>query len=274
MSAKIIKSRYTPTFVTFLIFISLILPFYIMAGCSTVESSESNGNNSAEIEQMYLNAVNDARTAEYSEISKNLTAINKYNPNLVWEGEAGDSRILMLTWTSGDYYDDSVGDDYYLPVNVWVTVSPELKNYFSEHGYSSGEITSLKIEQLLGVPPNSGKTKFIEIWADPVSLFRPSPDPEITDSQAELDFTPDKFRVYSDTITIKEGDNSYTYKDWFNYLRSTSYNTETPYPWTRLGYTYNWGDTENHVGLSEFVIKSDSTVGIKSVTSTMEYFEN
>ena len=26
------------------------------------------------------------------------------------------------------------------------------------------------------------------------------------------------------------------------------------YPWTRMGYTYDWGNTEDHVGVSEFVI--------------------
>jgi hypothetical protein len=43
------------------------------------------------------------------------------------------------------------------------------------------------------------------------------------------------------------------------------------YPWTQLGYTYDWGNPESEVGLSEFVIRKGSTVVIKSVSNLDEY---
>ena len=49
------------------------------------------------------------------------------------------------------------------------------------------------------------------------------------------------------------------YTGWFNnrknyiYSNARSYPASSPYPWTRLGYTYDWG-SRNHVGLSEFVV--------------------
>ncbi len=69
-----------------------------------------------------------------------------------------------------------------------------------------------------------------------------------------------------------------TYPDWL-YNRTRYVNTmgATPYPWTRLGYTYDWGSS-NQIGLSEFVqdgkIVDGTTisVGIKSVKTTAEYF--
>jgi hypothetical protein len=51
-----------------------------------------------------------------------------------------------------------------------------------------------------------------------------------------------------------------------------------PYPWTSLGYTYDWGNPFTHVGLSEFVVNgkksngSKISVGIKAVTPTADYF--
>jgi hypothetical protein len=42
-------------------------------------------------------------------------------------------------------------------------------------------------------------------------------------------------------------------------------------PWTRLGYTYDWGDSKTHIGLSEFVIEQNATVTVKSVTPTVQY---
>ena len=69
-----------------------------------------------------------------------------------------------------------------------------------------------------------------------------------------------------------------TYTSWFNNRTRNIYTMgSSPYPWTRLGYTYDWGSS-NHVGLSEFVLhgrKADGTkisVGIRSVKTTAEYF--
>ena len=45
------------------------------------------------------------------------------------------------------------------------------------------------------------------------------------------------------------------------------------YPWTRLGYTYDWGDSTTHVGLSEFILEQNATVMVKSVTSTVDYLK-
>jgi len=45
------------------------------------------------------------------------------------------------------------------------------------------------------------------------------------------------------------------------------------YPWTRLGYTYDWGDSATHVGLSEFILEQNATAVVESVTSTVDYLK-
>jgi hypothetical protein len=140
----------------------------------------------------------------------------------------------------------------------------------------------LRIEQLLGVPPNNGKTKFVELWVNPGDLFRPSPDPEVTDHEADLDFpnVTSPFVQMTDTPKITDWDpvlNRYfeaNYVTWFNRRRNTVYTAEVPYPWTRLGYTYDWGKKSGgHVGMSEFVVRGGSTVGVYAVTPNDAYFE-
>lgn len=275
MFNRLNKTRFSFSFIITLLVLSLMLPLYLASGCNSTDSGDAgSNNNSGDVNQEFAAAVNDARVADYSEISRDLIPINKYNPDLIWDGDPGSSRVLVVTWTGGDYYDGYVGTDYYLPVNVWVTVVPEIKTYFEERGYTADTITTLRVEQLLGLPPNDGKTKFVEIWAKPIDLFRPAPDPEISDREAELDFPESQFRIYSTDVYLKEGDTSYIYVDWFNYMIPASYDSANPMPWTRLGYTYNWGNSDGKIGLSEFVIKSDSTVGIKSVTLTGNYFRN
>ena len=44
-------------------------------------------------------------------------------------------------------------------------------------------------------------------------------------------------------------------KKWLGLLQKSK-----EYPWTRLGYTYDWGNTTDHEGVSEFVIVPGTTV--------------
>jgi hypothetical protein len=52
--------------------------------------------------------------------------------------------------------------------------------------------------------------------------------------------------------------------------RVTSY-SNTGYPWTRLGYTYDWGNPKSEIGLSEFVIKNGAPIKIHSVVNADAY---
>ena len=128
---------------------------------------------------------------------------------------------------------------------------------FLKPKFSLGTNFTLRADELLGLPPNCTDTYFVELWVQPQSLFRPTPNNEINDTVASLTFP----------SSATSG-----YKQWFdNYLITAYYPMQ--YPWTRLGYTYDWGNTKTHVGLSEFVITQNSTVIVKSVTSTTEYLE-
>lgn len=235
-----------------------------------------------ELPREYLDACEDARVALPGEISTNLVAITRANGDLklVWDGTPGKSRVLVVTWTNKPYYDGSVGQDYLLPAgaNVWVTAVPELKRFIRRN---RSDLSVLRIEQLLGVPPNNGKTKFVELWVNPWDLFRPSPDPEVNDHEASLSFpsATSPFLLMSDTPKITDWDPvlgrniQASYVNWFNRRRSTIYTAAVPYPWTRLGYTYDWGKTGDHVGLSEFVIRGGSTVGVRAVIPNQDYFD-
>ena len=44
-----------------------------------------------------------------------------------------------------------------------------------------------------------------------------------------------------------------------------------PAPWTRLGYTYDWGESSNHVGLSEFVLAKGASLEVDAVTPVDDY---
>ncbi|MBI1928900.1 hypothetical protein HYR99_32225 [Candidatus Poribacteria bacterium] len=160
---------------------------------------------------------------------------------------------------------------------VWVTAVPELKKICREHRFASKKDIELRLEQLLGLPPNSRtnpqnkKEYFVEMWVKPDDLFRPCPDSEIDDHQCELGEAKGDFEV-------RDGK---PFVEWFTESQKADYLQSNPdmmnawFPWTRLGYTYDWGNPVNEVGLSEFVIKSskskDISVKVKSVMRTANY---
>ncbi|MFC1925429.1 hypothetical protein ACFLW2_01880 [Chloroflexota bacterium] len=226
------------------------LPF---AGCNN-----DHPLTDAELQDLYNNAVIDAEVAEPEEISRDLEAIVYYNPALEWEGDAGESRVLLCTWTSWDGYNDKTGETMTISREIWSSIPAELGEFYRQNGSLSGDDLVLRLEQLYGLPPHNGKQWFVEVWASPEDIFRPSPDPDIADHEAELDFP----------AWVDE-----EYREWFNNLKSGSYG-ENGYPWTRLGYTYDWGDSKDETGLSEFIIREGSAVKIHSVTGTLDYCNN
>lgn len=212
----------------------------------------------------YRAAVTDASQALASEISRDLWAVTTANQNLVWEGQPGLSRVKVVTWTgrwSGDsWYGNHIGEEYRLNYSdVWVSAVPQLLQWCRERLLLPD---SARLEQLFGLPPQTGQDHFAEFWIWPSQLVRPSPDPEVTDHEAELDFPSGPY------LTVSQ-----IHIDWITDKIATMYDCDGQgrcWPWTRLGYTYDWG-SDNHVGLSEFIIPRGTTVGIAAVYTTGEY---
>ena len=283
----------------------LVFSLFVLTGCGRDTSAYDPY-------AAYMLACEDAAKVTTAKISKNLTAIIPENTNLVWENNVVGSRVLVVSWV-----DQNACNIYKCPVggcqptdtckegkecqysrDTYVTLAPELKNFFTKE-----VATPMRIAQLLGLPPTDAQNKvcFLEMWVSPSDLFRPSPDPEVTDQEAEIAFPGGKyssrFRQYSSTELVYADmtcDSAQcpncntqwnecgftTYENYINNRKKYIYTVAKPYPWTSLGYTYDWGDPANHVGLSEFVVngkKSDGSkisVGIKAVTVTADYFMN
>jgi hypothetical protein len=233
------------------------LAFLLVVLAAIIISSQRQGSalEDPDLSALYQSAVADAKAVAAYKIYPGLVAITSSNDELVRD-PAG--RVLFVTWTSWAGYDGSAGSDVPLSREVWVTASPQLADYCK--ALPAGANRTLWLESLTGVPPGSGKTRFVEMYASERDVFRPCPDNEITDSACGLEFPSDATAEY---------------RAWFQGLNASSYGADG-YPWTRLGYTYNWGfagsrDYFSRVGLSEFVIRRGATVGVRSVSSLEQY---
>lgn len=218
----------------------------------------SAANNTDKLMQLYKNAVKDAADAEPQEISRNLVALTEATPSLIWRTQNDRKQLLALTWTSWDGYDSQTGQTITTTRDTWVTSAPELKKFCTQYA-KTGQNLTLRLEQLLGLPPGNGKTRFVELWVTPSDLFRPSADPEVSDHEAEVHFPESKLSPISQS-----------HKDWYTSLSAQSYGDDG-YPWTRLGYTYDWGNPITEVGLSEFVIQTGAQIEVKDVILNEDY---
>ena len=250
-----------------------VVPGMLFLGCSKKEAIyEPSGPDMVTLSHQYKMAVMDAKTAEPWEISRSLVSITYYGDsiagqgNLSWSADsAGNMRLLVVSWmsqSSTKYW--PVGNPFKTSNNqahmAWITTAPELAGFMKKNSFADQSSLHLRIAQILGMPPDSPNDYFVEFWVYPRNLFRPAPDPEITDHEAGL--------YFPSNITPK-------HREWFLKEITNKYDTSTTnaFPWTRLGYTYDWATPLHPVGLSEFVVDTSSLVTVKGIYSAWEYYQ-
>jgi hypothetical protein len=223
--------------------------------------------------QRYLAASHEARDAQPWKIDRDLIAIVPGEKGLVWKkAPDGAPMVKVVTWVEyvsaadpplyliGSLTTDSTYNDSTL---IWVTAAPALKTFcenFAEEAKNTP--LNLRIQQVLGLPPvDVARSTFTEFWVRPTDLIRPTPDPEISDHEAELDFP-----ISEEIVKLND-----RYKTWFLEHKRTVYTRSVPGTWTRLGYTFDWGKPEPHIGQSEFIIRPGAQIDVDSIMPTEEY---
>jgi hypothetical protein len=156
------------------------------------------------------------------------------------------------------------------PFEIWVTVEPHLQDFCRDftraHGWDQSALTR-RLEQRLGLPPASNDTVFVEMEIDDpsASLFRPCADPAVNVANCPASAPPAIDRHY---------------KKWFLAQYYDSYATATPwqYPWTALGYTFDWATDEKgslvRYGESEFVIPAGAAINVTATTDLTHYCQD
>ena len=201
-------------------------------------------------EELWKAAITDAVFSEDSEVFE-LVALTKDDERVIWDDEK--ERVLLLTWHN--YDSECLPGDALDASYIWATSLGEMKKWYEESG-SSAEDWNLRLAQLLGVHENEGYTRFTAFWVLPEDVIRPA---YITDVTKQMENGYEK-------VTDK------AYKEWFDGNILYSY-FESDYPWTRLGYTYDWSGGASEYGLSEFLVKEGSKCEIAFTCTTDEFKE-
>ncbi|MEG0229112.1 MAG: hypothetical protein RR640_00735 [Oscillospiraceae bacterium] len=204
-------------------------------------------------EQLYKKSVEDAMIADADEI-KPLVTLTKESNMVTWNEKA--DKILLISWHK---YPDRYKQGETTTLShgeVWTFTDKEIAKWYqaNKNGVSDW---NLRFKQLIGLPPDSKYTHFTALWANPADVYRPA---YITD-----------IATANMATTLIEKENT-EYKNWFNDNILFSY-YEDAYPWTRLGYTYDWADNGTEYGLSEFLIAKDAAVSIEFTKTTEDFIK-
>jgi len=240
------------------------LPFYLLAIVSLVACKPLKriSLKSTDSRYLYQQSIEAAMSPAPEKIYSDLVAIVPQNQDLVWQNFDGEDYLLVVSWKNNvSFYEKYLDSTFYNTDSfpIWITTAPELLQRMKKENPLD---VDMRLKQLLGLPPSSVYKHFVEFWVRPRDLFRPCPDNEITDSQCGLCFAENTDPAYI---------------SWINENRISRYykcKLSDKYPWTQLGYTYDWNaDNETHVGLSEFVIGYNKDIKVKAIYTTKEYLK-
>lgn len=210
------------------------------------------GKESQNQSDLYEQSVEDAVFAEEDEIME-LVSLTSEDDRVTWDDQG---RVLLLTFHR---YPDSYPEGETVTLEwgeVWTFTEKEMASRFAEEMKEDKDY-DLALKHLLGLPQEKESTTVTAFWVDPQDVIRPAYQMDATDG--------------SMTVTLSD-DVDEEYKAWFdqNILDSYFYGD---YPWTRLGYTYNWGGHGTEYGVTEFLVKSGAQVEVE-YTKTEEDFAN
>lgn len=221
-----------------------VLLIVSFVSCTSVQETRS-------LEELYDEAMLDALYATPDEI-RPLVVITPGSDMVSWN-EKGD-KILMISWNDKpELYEEKstykVEDD-----PIWTFTDKEILSWYDENE-KEVESWPIRFKQLIGLPEDSEYTHFTAFWCDSDELLRPAYEPDITKQVKAEDLDGSKL-----------GD----LEAWFNKNIEYSY-IDSSYPWTRLGYTYDWSGGDDAYGLTEFIILPGSEVEIEWTKSNEEF---
>lgn len=212
----------------------------ITANVWAAESTDSS-ENEEELQTLFDESVKDAMIIDKDEILP-VVSLDKGEPYAVYDE---NGRILLYTFHK---YPDSYPDGADIKLewgNVWTFTGGELEDWYQKN---KDDVTDwqTRIKELIGLRPDNESDHFTAMWVKPEDVFRPAYVSEIG--------TVEMTDSFSDDVNEE-------YKAWFDDNIISSY-FDGKYPWTRLGYTYDWADNGQDYGLSEFIVKKDSDVTV------------
>lgn len=199
-------------------------------------------------DDLFRNALEDTKSIEECEHWGGLEVISQSNPNIIWDSTG--NKVLMVTWVASKPIETNAS----FKEPIWATPVPAIHSMLRREVYKlvadslqkDPARRELQLDVLsrtrkyLGLRPKDKPLFFLEFWVSPKSLVRPCEDREVTDSRCTSRKRPAEF-------------------------------TDEKYPFTGLGYTYDWGNRMTEIGSSEFQVVAGESIRIFQVLDNRQY---
>ena len=214
-------------------------------------------SNVSALNVLYLKAIDDALTADTSEVCDTLWSLGPENQRLDLRKMGNDLYVRVGCFTRfPDSFKDSVIVNSW--GEFWVFI-PQQFDTRMKQVLAKDSDTLLRVRQMLGLPPDNKNTHVAQMWINLNDLFRPAGSPSISAATASPYLSKDA---------------SEEYRTWFiTNIYNTYFSEGTHFPWTRLGYTYDWAPGACEVGLSEFCVRKNSRILTIGVVKATQYFK-
>lgn len=219
--------------------------------------------------ESFKRAVDDVQTLDENDPTPQLLSLTENNNQGIFHRKTDDNQteFLMVTWTNQRYYESWTGGEIPLQLErtVWVTAKPEVYNFCNVTAGIGNHLNlnrkmmlDLRLTQYLGLKPDptsldKSKDAFVEIWVKAEHIKRPCSDRSIDQNNCQMELS--KIQEVMQDLRV----------------------SQTEYPFTGLGYAYDWGKP-SPVGPSEFVIEASKEnpveVKVALVKNTEDYCNN
>lgn len=218
--------------------LALALVALVVSGCSGADRLLDE----VSLDARYAAAISDAAVFEPGEVAP-LPAIT------------ADS-MTVVSWVPERYRGSyPVGQTVGFDWNVWVTAVPQLQERCRTVPYDSSA-AYLTVQQYLGLPVTTGARFIATFRVATADLFRPCADPSMTSTACGE--------------TFPDG-TSEAHKAWIATQSLTAYQRPNGFPWTRLGYTYDWSTPSANVGAFEYVVKPNGSIRVVAADTPEAY---
>lgn len=186
---------------------------------------------------------------------------------------AGNVRVATLTtwnYASGEQE---------LQREVWVSVVPEVRDS-CRSWEEEGAALTMRLRQLIGLRPADSVSHFVEMTVPAAALFRPTVDPAVTTTwpcpEGPSNACGLRFPAGVDSAHITWMANqmlsAWQVPDGYPADTASGGGRGTlGYPWTRLGYTYNWHPGSPRYGASEYLVRRGSRIRVDATHPIAAY---
>ncbi len=173
-----------------------------------------------------------------------------------------DGTVEVVTATKYNVTTPLYGD-------TWVTIVPELQTVCRQF---RGDVP-MQLRELLGVPPDHQIPHLVVMLVQAADMFRPTPDPNpwtVCPCGNPASGTC-KFDAAVQCGNSFPKDVPASHVQWIANSLLGLHQVPGGFPWTHLGYTYNWKPGADPYGASEYIVRKGSQVIVENTLSPEEY---